>query len=87
MTGDAADPDDIEGAPPSAIRALLKDDRPLHRHPCPIPLIDRDKNVVAANVGGRDITHGLITATASPVAALIDVALADTSGPPRIGVG
>ena len=43
MTGDAADPDDIEGAPPSAIRALLKDDRPLHRHPCPIPLIDRDK--------------------------------------------
>ena len=82
MAGDAADADDIEaikGTPPSAML--------LHRHPGPILLIDRDKNVVAANVGGRDITHGLITATASPVAALIDVALADTSGPPRIGVG
>ena len=78
--------EELKGAPPSAIRALLKDNRPLHRHPCPILLIDRDKNVVAANVGSRDITHGLIAATAPPVAVLIDVALADTSGPPRIGV-
>ena len=65
MAGDAADAGDIEaikGTPPSAML--------LHRHPGPILLIDRDKNVVAANVGGRDITHGLITATAPPVAGL-----------------
>ncbi|MDA0341728.1 MAG: diguanylate cyclase, partial [Proteobacteria bacterium] len=85
------DVDDIEavkggssaalGVDASAIKALLEDGQPLHRHPGPVLLIDRDRNVLAANVAGLAIAHGLTTATTPRVAALIEAAFADASGP------
>ena len=91
MNGDAVDVDDIEavkggssaalGVDASAIKALLEDGQPLHRHPGPVLLIDRDRNVLAANVAGLAIAHGLTTATTPRVAALIEAAFADASGP------
>ena len=68
------------GLDATSVLAMLQDGRPLNVHSGPALLVDRAKQVIAANAPALAIVHELVTETQGRLSAMIGEALAGTSG-------
>jgi diguanylate cyclase (GGDEF)-like protein/PAS domain S-box-containing protein len=69
------------GLDATAVLGMLWDGRPLNAHAGPVLLIDRAKQVIAANAPALGIAHGLVTGANSRLYTMIDDVLSGKAGP------